>query len=262
MGVESGSDLYVLNGLATSAQGDTDVVTTRRRILRSTDHGQTWEAVYNELPDIHPHRPIHLTQVYHHPWSMQHLFVTAHRNNNSLRKSGHLYVLVSHDGGDSWDYLRVDDHSPTLTYSHDNISDDVSWDFAADPKNPNIFWVQVERTSYRDSVDHLRRIFRTADGGQTWVRFPVMKHEGALWWADNDTRARSIHVHPTKSDTLLLGYSYLYVQEGQLSSDGDIGATRIYYNIPDPDVHDGFKSVQEPFSGHQRHDKVAYTWNI
>ena len=264
MNVGHGPDLYILNSLATSAQGDTVVVTTRRRILRSTDHGQTWEVVVNELPDTHPEYPLWMTQIYHHPWSMRHLFVTAHGGTRPAVTS-HLYVLASHDGGSSWDYLKVDDHPPNLSPLSPRPKHHGTWDFAADPKDPNIFWVQVMRKLYRDLGEHPRKIFRTDDGGQTWIEVPVVKHERQRegWsWAGNNTRAKSIHVHPTNSDTLMLGWSTNHYRNGQLMSMGQQTNARIYFFNEYPDAYEGYRAVAEPFSGHQRHDRVAYTWNI
>jgi len=267
VGVDAGSDLYILNSIATSAEGDTVIVTTRRRILRSIDHGQTWEAAINDLPIVNAQRSpynvldehaITHTQIYHHPESMRHLFVTASGLGANWNQP-HLYVLVSHDGGGSWNYLRIDDHPPTLT---PGVEDYVTWDFAADPKDPKIFWAQVYRKSYRDAGLHPRQIHRSADGGQTWTEVPVIPKDGAQFWAGNDDPSESFHVHPTNSDTLMLDFSFNHYRNGELLSRGHQNFTRIYFFNEYPDAYRGYRAVAEAPFRHRSRDGLAYTWRI
>ena len=71
-GVPSGRDLRVLKSIATSAAGDTVLVTTTHRILRSVDAGLTW-SVAHELPrlvldpDLLDEHSISHARLYHHP---------------------------------------------------------------------------------------------------------------------------------------------------------------------------------------------------
>ena len=114
------------------------------------------------------------TRLYHHhPSSLRHVFVTVHGRKSYSGRSAHYYVLASHDGGGSWDYLRVDAQSPTET-----AIEDVTWLLAADPKARNIFWAQVARRPKRGG-DTRRKLLRSSNGGQTWSEVPVDRKEGA-----------------------------------------------------------------------------------
>jgi len=271
-GVDVQRDLYVPTSIATSAYGDTVMVSTRKRILRSIDHGQTWEAVHPELPIIRakpsffypsrvlPEHAIERTTLYHHPWSMRHVFVTVDATDNR----GHLYVFVTHDGGDHWDYLKVDDHPPTYTQ---NMEDDNVWSFAADPRNPNIFWAQVARSRYAEpSKDGHRKIFRSADGGQTWVEVPIIRHEKVEstggYWADTTHPANSMHVHPMSSDTLLLGWSFNAYKDGKLISRGRQGGRQFHFLQAYPEAYRGYRAVTANPRYDQKTQELTSLWDM
>lgn len=234
MGVPGGRDLRVLKSVATSAAGDTVLVTTTHRILRSVDAGQTW-SVAHELPrlmldpDLQEEHSISHARLYHHPRSLRHLFVTVGRY--APGSNGHDYVLASHDSGETWDFLQVDDHPPTAP-----LEQRVFWLFATAPKDPNVFWVQVARGNERE-------IFRSGDGGRVWVEAPVVKKEGANYWAGT-TASVSLHVHPQNGDTLVLGYSIGHFQDGRLVTEGIQGTKPINYLVPDLTRYDGFRYVE------------------
>ena len=233
-GVPGGRDLRILKSIATSAAGDTVLVTTTHRILRSVDAGLTWSVAY-ELPrlgldpdllDVHS---ISHARLYHHPRSIRHLFVTVGRY--APRSNGHDYVLVSHDGGSSWDFLQVADQPRTATPEQR-----LSWLFAADPRDSDVFWVQVGRP-------RSRQIFRSGDGGRSWVEAPVVRKEGADYWAGT-TAVKSIHVHPQNGDTLVLGYSFGHYQDGRLETEGIQGTKPIHYLVPDTTLYDGMRYLE------------------
>ncbi len=230
-GVPDGDDLHIIKSIATSALGDTVLATTPQRILRSVDAGQTWSVVHTLYHPAESRYPYHIhARLYHHPLSLRHVFAAINRS-----ESSHYYALMSHDGGESWDYLQLeDDHLPIYTEKT------PSWIFAADPQDPNIFWVQG---SGLEGFSHEREIYRSVDGGQTWVDVPVV--QGArLSWAGTRP-ANSIHVHPQNSDSLLLGYSVGHYKDGQLVTEGQQGSiNQIHYLIPEPTLYDGFRKVQ------------------
>ena len=234
-GVPSGRDLRVLKSIATSAAGDTVLVTTTHRILRSVDAGLSW-SVAHELPrlmldpDLQEDHSISHARLYYHPRSLRHLFVTVGRY--APRSNGHDYVLVSHDGGDTWDFLQVAGQ-PAIA----SLEQRFSWLFAADPQDSNVFWVQMGRP-------RSRQIFRSGDGGQSWVEAPVVRKEGADYWAGT-IAAKSLHVHPQNGDTLVLGYSTGHYQDGRLVTEGIQGTKPIHYLAPEPSLYDGFRYVEE-----------------
>ncbi len=233
-GVPSGRDLRVLKNIATSAAGDTVLVTTTHRILRSVDAGLTW-SVAHELPrlmldpDLQEDHLISHARLYYHPRSLRNLFVTVGRY--APRSNGHYYVLTSHDSGESWDFLRVDDHPATAPPEQR-----VFWLFAADPKDPNVFWTQVARGNER-------KILRSGDGGRTWVAAPVVRKEGADYWAGT-IAAKSIHVHPQGGDTLVLGYTPGRYHDGRLITEGLQGTKSLHYLVP-ADTYRGYQVVAD-----------------
>ena len=247
-GVPGGRDLDVLKSITTSAGGDTVLVTTTHRILRSVDAGLTW-SVAHELPrlmldpDLQEEHSIGHARLYHHPRSLRHLFVTVGRP--APRSIGHDYVLASHDGGESWDFLQVDDRPPTAP-----LEQRVFWLFAADPKDPNVFWVQVARGNER-------KILRSGDGGRDWVAAPVVKKEGASYWAGT-TAAYSLHVHPQGGDTLVLGYTPGRYHDGVLVTEGLQGARPAPYLVP-ADTYRGFRVV-EYYPGWSR--GIPHAWRV
>ena len=231
-GVTGGRDLRVLKSIVSSASGDTVLVTTTHRILRSVDAGQTW-SVAHELPrlmldpELQEDHLISHARLYHHPRTLRNLFVTV--GGDVSGSNLHDYVLVSHDGGGNWDFLRVDDHPPIAP-----LEQRVFWLFAADPTDPNVFWTQVARGNERT-------ILRSSDGGQTWVAAPVVRKEGADYWAGT-IAAKSIHVHPHGGDTLVLGYTPGHFQDGQLVTEGLQGTKSLHYLVP-ADTYRGYRVV-------------------
>ena len=247
-GIPKGRDLRVLKSIATSAAGDTVLVTTTHRILRSVDAGLTWSVIH-EIPrlmldpDLQDGHVISHARLYHHPRSLRHLFVTVGRY--MPRSNGHDYVLVSHDSGESWDYLRVDDHPAAAP-----IEQRVFWLFAADPQDPNIFWVQVARGNER-------RILRSGDGGLTWVAVPVVKKEGANYWAGT-TASVSLHVHPQGGDTLVLGYTPGHYDDGRLVTEGLQGTKPAQYLVPAA-TYRGFRVVEYDPGVHRA---APHAWRV
>ncbi len=177
--------------------------------------------------------PIEDTRLYHHPTSLTNVFVTVHGSRGDSGDSGHHYVLASHDGGGSWNFLRVDDQPPTST-----AEQQVGWLLAADPQAPNIFWVQVARNRRGGGGRH-RKLLRSNDGGQTWQQVPVDRIGGGEWTTREP--ARSLHVHPEGGDTLSLGYSIGHYQNGRVLTDGQQGNTPVIQLISAPDTHLGFR---------------------
>ncbi len=232
-GVPDGDDLHIIQSIATSALGDTVLATTPQRILRSVDAGQTWSVVHTLYHPAQSRYPYHMDpRLYHHPLSLRHVFVAINRT-----ASHHDYALMSHDGGESWDYLQLeDDHPPIHTEKYAN------WIFAADPQDPNVFWVQADGLDGFDRLSNERKIYRSADGGQTWVDVPVVQREGANYWTGH-RRAQSIHVHPQGGDTLVLvGAPGVYIG-GNLVTEGLQNSVGAHYLLPS-DTYLGFRSVK------------------
>ena len=88
-----------------------------------------------------------------------------------------------------------------------------------------------------------RKILRSGDGGRAWVAVPVVKKEGANYWAGT-TASVSLHVHPQGGDTLVLGYSIGHYQDGWLVTEGIQGTKPINYLAPDLTLYDGFRYVE------------------
>ncbi|MYD66868.1 MAG: exo-alpha-sialidase, partial [Rhodothermaceae bacterium] len=251
-GVPAARDLHVLKSISTSSLGDTVLVTTTHRILLSVDAGQTWSVAYDLprltfSPGLHSDHSVGHARIYHHPRSLRHLFVTVGPATNHSNPR-HSYVLVSHDGGESWDFLQVDNYPPTETPEQK-----VTWLFAADPKDPNVFWAQVANSAYTIQ----RKIFRSGDGGQTWTDVPVVKREGADFWAGTH-RARSIHVHPQGGDTLVLGWTPGHYQDGRLVTEGIQGQTPIHFLVS-ADSYRGFRMVED---NPGQHRDVHHSWMV
>lgn len=255
--IDAGRDLRIVSSIATSAEGDTVLVATQRRILRSLDAGQTW-AVVHELPTpLIAHYPglwgplnapiMSHARLYHHPRSLRHVFVTVYGAGNL-----HHYALASHDGGKTWGDVSVAGSPLAQT-----VYERASWLLAADPKNPNVFWAQVVRHPVNRRGLRERKMFRSSDGGQSWVDVPVVRKEGAGWWAGTSP-AKSLHVHPMGGDSVMLGYSVGHYQDGQLITDGQQGGTSIHHLTPAP-TYDRFRNVEPPQSVSQ---SGPYAWGI
>ena len=251
-GVPDGRDLHVLKGITSSALGDTVLVTTTHRILLSVDAGQTWSVAYDlprlpDFPGVHSDHSVGHARIYHHPRSLRHLFVTVGPSTPNHSPS-HSYVLVSHNGAENWDFLQVDEHPPTQTPGQT-----LTWLFAADPKDPNVFWAQVANTAYNIQ----RKIFRSGDGGQSWVEAPVVRGQISHWAGPN--RAHSIHVHPQGGDTLVLGWSIGHYQDGRLITEGIQGGVPVHYLAPGPNTYDRLRYVEDN-PGERR--GVAHAWMV
>ena len=241
--IDEGPDLRIVSSIATSAEGDTVLVATQSRVLRSVDAGQTWSLVH-ELP--HPliaHFPgsfgqanapiVSHARLYHHPRSLRHVFVTVYGANNL-----HHYALASHDGGQSWVDMSV--AGLPLTQA---LYERASWLLAADPKNTNIFWAQVVREPATRSGPRDRKVFRSDDGGQSWVDVPVVQEPGWSHWAGTSP-AQSLHVHPLGGDTVSLGVSIGHYREGQLFTAGQQGSA-VLLKIPAPETLLGYRWLRD-----------------
>lgn len=237
--IDAGADLRIVSSVATSSEGDTVLVATQRRLLRSLDAGQSW-SVAHELPiPLLAHFPglfgqlnapiMSHARLYHHPRSLRHVFVTVYGANNL-----HHYALVSHDGGQNWEEVSVAGLPLTQT-----VFERASWLLAADPKNTNIFWAQVVRTPVNRGHLRERKIFRSSDGGRSWVDVPVVREPGWSHWAGTSP-APSLHVHPQGGDTISLGYSIGSYRDGQLFTAGQQGRG-VLLKIPAPETLLGYR---------------------
>ena len=99
-GVPPGRDLRILNSISTSARGDTVLVTTTHRILRSVDAGQTW------------------TEVHHLPRSLRNVFVTVHGSSGDRGATPiTIYWRAMMAGGAGASCLWMTNHPPKLLNS-------------------------------------------------------------------------------------------------------------------------------------------------
>ena len=200
-------EMKYLTNVVTSHHGDSVMVATQRRVLRSIDHGQTWQEVL-ELPEIYgdPAYPdqywsqrspfIHLSAAPGHFDNV--LLIRTERPWHSDARRYNYNVLQSFDGGTTWSDVVIDGR--TLEYYPD---DGYSHEEAAQ-RPPLPFHTAVDSILWATARD---QAWRSTDYGATWtqVQVPLRKD----WLRDVPTP------HPFSADTLTYGYPFVY-KDGQL----------------------------------------------
>jgi photosystem II stability/assembly factor-like uncharacterized protein len=141
--------LYLGTGEANSS-GDSYAGTG---IYRSTDSGATWEHI--GLPNSH-----HIGKIAIDPTNSNRIFVAATGKLFGTNPDRGIYR--STDGGDSWQQVHfVSDSTAAI-------------DVAINPTNPNIIfaamWERVRRPQYRKVGGMTSGIWRSTNGGDSWVR--------------------------------------------------------------------------------------------
>ena len=231
-GIEDLDDLHYLTNIITSAAGDTVIVATNKRILRSRDSGQSWDVVHvlEQVPN-----PVtgggalqtRLTLLYHHPASMGTIFAVVRGHDGSTYGSTiNHYALISRDGGASWEQLVVDGWEVALDQNSGERSRS-EWRFAHDPADPDIFWLHAKHPTHPlPGQRYGRKFYRSADGGENWDDIPALLKQGRDTTDFNTDIVNYsgedyFYVHPLGGDTLVFGLSVGHYREsGNLFFDG------------------------------------------
>ena len=238
-GMEDPEDLYFLTSVVTSALGDTVIVSTNRRILRSVDAGQTWTVVHEILPMADPLYPGATLPPYHsfiehHPRILTHMFLTVVGFISSLdgtHKRDEQYVLETHDGGTTWAPMLHPDGTPLQVEPTSRGIRTVRAKFVLDPADPAVVWMFGRGKAHRST-----------DGGQTWTTLPVKSKFGK----DNDIPASSsIYAHPRGGDTLTYGHHVLHYRGDHLYEDGaNAFSEPVVGLLPAPDTYLGYRAIE------------------
>ncbi len=197
-GIEDLDDLRYITDIATSALGDTVVVATARRMLRSVDHGQTWDKEYllPQLPDprleglVLPTRMILLN---HHRRTLKTLIATIkgdHYHRHALDMAPQ-YALISQDW--SWENLQIKGQPVRTDLQIGSARNNYL--FASDPSDPDVFWM-----AYGSESTGLE-MYRSTDSGNSWQNIPVDVKNSYEWGPGNPHSLNSLHVHPLGGDT-------------------------------------------------------------
>ena len=254
-GIEDLDDLRFLTNVITSSEGDTVIVATNKRILRSQDSGQSWEVVQvleqvpNPITGVGTLEAM-ITVLHHHPATLSTIFATVRGyGGGPYGGSYHHYALISRDGGTAWERLVVDGWEVTLDREDADGIGLVGWQFAHDPTDPNIIWLHAKHP-YHTIPDQRygRKFYRTADGGDTWSDIPAFLKVGrdTTDFNADDTDYTGVHfqTHPMGGDTLVFGLSVgHYRDNGELLFDGKpTGVNPLL--LPAPDTYLRFRWVR------------------
>ncbi len=236
-GIEDLDDLHYITDIATSALGDTVVVATARRILRSVDHGQSWDKDYllPQLPDPRLEGltiPTRMTVLNHHRRTLKTLIATIkgdHYHPHGIDMAP-LYALISHDGGGTWENVQI--QGQPLRTDLQNGSARNNWLFASDPADPDMFWMAYGSESTG------KQMYRSTDSGISWQNIPVDVKNSHEWGPGFSAQLNSLHVHPLGGDTLTWGWAIGHYQDGKILIDGQPSEGGVIQHlIPAPDTY-------------------------
>ena len=254
-GIEDLDDLYFLTNIITSAKGDTVIVATSKRILRSQDSGQNWEVVQVLEQPLNPITGVgnlepRLTLLHHHPASLSTIFAVVRGHDGSTYSTtvDH-YALISRDGGSTWKRLVVDGWEVALDKTPDRYSR-AEWRFTYDISDPNTFWLHAKHPFHPLPAQRYgRKFYRTADGGDIWSDIPATLKVGRDTTDFNSDIVNYdgenyFHIHPLGGDTLVFGLSVGHYQDnGELFFDGTPGGINPLL-LPAPDTYLRFRWVR------------------
>ncbi len=156
---------------------------TNRGVYRTTDGGDTWEQVLfvsdiTGVIDMAIH-PSNGDIVYATSWER----VRRPQFRDYGGETSRIYRSL--DGGDTW--AELTNGLPSNPADKGRISIDIS------QSNPNVLYAR-----YADAVGSIEGVFRTADGGDTWVEVnsSQLTNVGFHWWF------RGIFVDPNDENTI------------------------------------------------------------
>ena len=251
-GIEDMDDLRFLTSIITSSQGDTVIVATNKRILRSGDSGQSWEVVQVLEPTPDPVAGAgflepRLTTLDHHPASLATIFATVRgENGDPLHQSTiNHYALISRDGGSTWARLEVGGELLELDLGRTGATG-TWWRIAHDPSDVENFWIYARKPfNPMPGQRYGSKVYRTTDGGVIWSDIPTLHKSGrdTTDFALRTTIINDLHVHPQGGDTIAVGWTVgHYRDDGTLLLDGKLAG--IYpLLLPAPGTFLGFRWV-------------------
>lgn len=255
-GIEDEDDLHFLTSIVTSALGDTVVVATERRILRSVDAGQSWEVVHNLVPLSVPHVhggifPIRDVRLHQHPRILKHLFATVRGAGvHYLYDVTDQYMLVSHDGGATWEQLMLSEDEP-LMMDRVEFKREQHWEIAADPMDAEVFWIINNRPHWK--------FWRTGDGGHTWSDLPAVHKQGFNDYSTSTSHAPRFFVHPRGGDTLSIGTMIGHYRGDHLFTDGKL-TDKVALLLPFAESYLGFRLVAAEQFNHDGYWVVSWEY--
>ena len=184
-------DLFYLTSVVTSALGDTVLISTPRRIMRSLDSGATWEEVLVLDPALDSHSgpaddPV--IDLLTHERNLQ--TVIAVQRDRPFTYAGAFYrIMVSYDGASTWDTLRV---AGRVTMAER----EEEWNIAFAPTADSVIWAQSSL-----GWGTPKSFYRSADHGVTWGAVPIHN-------PDSLEVEDLFAVHPRHADSLVTVYSH------------------------------------------------------
>ena len=179
--------------------------------MRTTDGGETWEDLGEDLVRLsdQPHLRSSIVQSETHAEGMldgHAVAISAAAPDNPIIAL-RMGLFRAHDGGRSWEDLKVGRFSPT-TYARD---------IKASPHDPDTLYAALSVAA--DSRDG--GVYRSTDAGETWQRFDKVQVHGTIM---------SIGLHPTDPDQICIGARY----EGEVFATIDGGETWQACPLPGP----------------------------
>ena len=228
-------DMKFLNAVVTSSKGDSVVVASHRRIMRSVDHGKTWEEVHL-LDEIYGRWDITGLGAYEHFSPHIELYVAptdfssliAVRRDATWAFGGypHRYeILHSLDGGATWADLEIDGRSlRQLPASWEEVRYGPPWPMYT--VEPGTMWA-VERGG----------VYRSTDYGATWAAVPI---------DDPDSLLRNFgRPNPLAADNFITSGLAVF-RDGVLSVEEDsraYGGLELGHSQPSLEDSHGFSSI-------------------
>ena len=164
-------DMKFLNTVVTSPRGDTVVVASHRRILRSMDHGQTWQEVHR-LQELYgrwditgcclsTHFSPHL-ELFTSPYDFSSLIAIRRDIPRAYGVDLRYDVLHSLDGGATWHDLEINGQTlRQLADEHPSAKYGPPWPFYT--VDPGVLWAFGRG-----------KAFRSEDYGRSWDAIPVV----------------------------------------------------------------------------------------
>lgn len=189
------------NVLYVAAMGSLFADSPERGIFKTSDGGDNWEKVLYVSDStgaidvvIHPTNP---DTLYAAMWER------VRRPNRRSYGGPTCGLYRSYDGGDSWEELT--NGLPTLAEDKGRIGIDIS------ASNPDILY-----TIYADSIGYFNGVYKTEDGGDSWIRTNDNSLSSAYysygWWFGR------IKVDPVDPDNaFVIGFDIYRTQNGGMS---------------------------------------------
>ena len=240
-------DLRYLEDVLVSADGETILVASHSRVMRSVNGGQSWRQVLQLPPKTNPTTETTgvRTSLHAHPENLNHAFVVAWRDAPWVSSEGREYsvrtqtIHQTSDGGATW----------TMPSRLNGSHLQEAWDIAFAYPQPGVIWAL--RYAWIPGVGRENNLFRSEDWGQSWTELDVGWEERVISAVPYQTRLRT---HPLNADSLYFGWSRSRHSSLAIYRDGSLHpvvapqrvswANRTELLLPAPEKFEGFRRVE------------------